>query len=115
MLMLTNTFSQNQDRHAPVRALAATCLRFYAEDEMEVIKRLKYFARFDPAPEVRRAVLAALADMELIRTTFFYDFVFDSDAKVRVEAFSALATRPMAHLKSEEASKALLWGLSHDG
>jgi hypothetical protein len=96
--------------------MAGSCLRFYAENEPEIIKRLKYFARFDPSAEVRKAIINTLSNLTVIKTPFFYDFIFDSDAKVRVEAFNLLANgRPMSHLKPEEASKALVWGLSHDG
>jgi hypothetical protein len=95
--------------------MAVSLLKFYFEDDPEIIKRVKYFARFDPSSNVRRAALPTLLNLNVVKTGFFYDFIFDTEVKVRTEAFSCLATRPMLKLKAEEASKTLVWGLNRQG
>lgn len=93
-----------------MRCLAAENLRMFRTTD--VIKDLKYFGRSDPAPEVRRVCIITIKEMDIAASKFFYEMCFDPTIKVRLEAFRALATRPMGALSTEKQEKVIFWGLN---
>jgi len=103
-----------QDKYAPVRALSATMLRYFGDDG-SVIKDLKYYARYDPNADARKAAISSLKEIHSTKASLFYEHAFDTSDSVRVEALIALGARSMMNLSVEKREKVLYWGLTQEG
>jgi len=102
-----------RDKHGPVREISAALMKYFTGDK-SVVKDLKYFARYDPSPDVKKIAIRSLTDGPGIKPIFFSEHAFDTSSTVRGEAFSILINKPITQLHPGMRCKVLMWGLMAD-